>query len=200
VVVDPMDVHLAAVRQKVAEQSLRDRVSVYAGTIERLPLDDGAVDHIWCRDVLNHVELLPALRECRRVLRAGGGMLVYQTFATPRLEPMEATRLFRALAIFESNMDPAYFEMSARQAGFVIDALDPVDSEWRERWIEEGDHEIAQELLTLARMRRNEDDLVAKYGRDQYEAVYAGNLWGAYQLLGKLRPTIYRLRLSHARR
>jgi hypothetical protein len=40
-------------------------------------------------------------------------------------------------------------------------------------------------------MRRSEQALVARYRRDQYEATYASCLWGVYQMLGKLQPTIY---------
>ena len=42
-------------------------------------------------------------------------------------------------------------------------------------------------------MRRSETTLVAHYGREHYEATYASCLWGIYQMLGKLQPTIYLL-------
>jgi hypothetical protein len=42
-------------------------------------------------------------------------------------------------------------------------------------------------------MRRSETTLVADYGRERYEATYANFLWGIYQMLGKLQPTIYLL-------
>ena len=42
-------------------------------------------------------------------------------------------------------------------------------------------------------MRRSEPTLVAQYGHEQYEATYASCLWGIYQMLGKLQPTIYLL-------
>jgi hypothetical protein len=91
-------------------------------------------------------------------------------------------------------MDRDYFERCARSAGFEIVAVDRIDSEWREHAIESGDRwgEL-KALLQIARMRRREEDLVQRYGRNQYEAAYAGELWGIYQLLGKLCPTVYRL-------
>ncbi len=48
--------------------------------------------------------------------------------------------------------------------------------------------------MTIARMRRVEQDLVATYGRALYEATIADHLWGVYLLLGKLSSSIYVLR------
>ncbi|HBL17635.1 MAG: hypothetical protein A2X36_14705 [Elusimicrobia bacterium GWA2_69_24] len=39
---------------------------------EALPFPDAAFDLVFCNGVLHHVDLLPALREIRRVLRPGG--------------------------------------------------------------------------------------------------------------------------------
>jgi hypothetical protein len=121
-------------------------------------------------------------------------MLVYQTFATSELAPFEADRLFRSMAIQPPNMDPVYFERIARGAGFTIEECDPVRSEWCERWAEAGDHSLLDDLLAVARLGRRENELVARFGRPAVEAARSDNLWGIYQMLGKLRPTVYRLR------
>jgi ubiquinone/menaquinone biosynthesis C-methylase UbiE len=61
------------------------------GAAETLPIEDGAADLVWCRDVLVHVsDLERAYAEFQQVLRDGGRALVYQTFGTDRLEPREA--------------------------------------------------------------------------------------------------------------
>jgi SAM-dependent methyltransferase len=178
----------------IGEAGLGDRVRFETAAIEALPLDDGAVDRVWCRDMLNHVDLRRGLAECRRVLKPGGGMLVYQTFATDLLEPREAERIFRSMAIVPANMDDAYFEQTAAVAGFAIVGKDPIDSEWRERWGEEGEQKPLVDLLALARLRRNGADLLARFGEEACEVAYGDRIWGIYQLLGKLRPTIYLLR------
>lgn len=183
--------HLEKAREEIAKEGLEGRIRVVEAPIESLPLDDGAVDHIWCRDMLNHVRLREALVECARVLRPGGRMLVYQTFATELLEPQEAERLFSAVAIVPENMSRAYFEELAREAGFVIASMDEVGSEWREHWLETGDHKTVEHLLRAARLRRREEELVGRYGRASYEAALWGSIWGVYQLLGKLCPTVY---------
>jgi SAM-dependent methyltransferase len=183
--------HLEKAREQIALEGLEERVRVVEAPIESLPLDDGAVDHIWCRDMLNHVRLREALVECARVLSPGGRMLVYQTFATELLEPQEAKRLFSAVAIVPENMSRAYFEELAGEAGFVIGSMDEVGSEWREHWLETGDHKTVEHLLRAARLRRREEEFVGRYGRASYEAALWGSIWGVYQLLGKLRPTVY---------
>jgi ubiquinone/menaquinone biosynthesis C-methylase UbiE len=190
---DPVVEHVEGARQRVADENVGDRVTVLEAAIESLPLEDGSVAHVWCRDMLNHVRLPEALSECFRVLRPGGGMLAYQTFATDLCEPREARRLWSATAIVPENMVRSYFEQNAHEAGFEITGVDEIDSEWREFWLESGDSHTIDLLLRAARLRRRETELVALYGRDKYEAALAGAVWGVYQLLGKLCPTVYTL-------
>jgi SAM-dependent methyltransferase len=191
--IDPAPIHIERARNNIAEAGRTDRVRVELAGIEALPAADGSVDLIWCRDVLNHVDLQRGLAECARVLKAGGQMLVYQTFATPALEEREAARLYAALAIVPQNMGEDFLQATAQAAGLSITRRDVVSSEWRERWAEEGSTALLDDLLGVARMRRNETTLVADYGRERYEATYANFLWGIYQMLGKLQPTIYLL-------
>jgi SAM-dependent methyltransferase len=194
IAIDPIPVHLDAARQRVAEAGLESRIRLMQGRIEELPLEDRSIDHIWCRDVLNHVEIPRGLSECFRVLRSGGTMLVYQNVATDQIEPKEAARLFQALAIVPENMASAYFEDTVRCAGFEVCHRETIDSEWRENGLEEGWGSLDGALLRLSRMRRQEEDLVSEYGRSFYEASYAGTLWNVYQVLGKLCPMVHVLK------
>jgi ubiquinone/menaquinone biosynthesis C-methylase UbiE len=194
VAADVIPQHLEKARDRVAEEGVDDRIMVLEAAIESLPLGDGSIDYVWCRDMLNHVELPRALAETARVLEPGGRMLVYQTFATERCEPDEAARIYRALAMPPENMSRSYFEQNAHEAGFEITGVDEIDSEWREHWIENGKRDVLDDLLRIARLRRREEDLVSRYGRDRYEAAFWGSAWGAYQLLGKLCPTVYALK------
>lgn len=192
--VDPVHRHLGLAADRIAAAGLRGRITTDLAEMESLPIGAESIDHIWCRDVLNHVDLTRGLAECARVLRPGGGMLVYQTFATALLEPNEARRLYNAMAIVSENMSPSSFERAARRAGFLISETDPIDSEWRELWIEGGDTELMQSLLRIARLRRSRESLLHRYPERQLEALLAGRLWGIYQMLGKLCPTLYLLR------
>jgi len=194
--VDPVPLHAEMARRTVAEAGFDDVIEIHQAGIEALPAADGSLAAIWCRDVLNHVPLGRGLAECARTLRPGGEMLVYQTFATDLMEPIEAARIYRALAIDPHNMEPAFFEATSRAAGFEITRRDVIDSEWRERGAEVGTQHPDQDLLAVARLRRREEDLVAQFGRARFEAELAGTLWGPYQFLGKLRPTVYLLRVG----
>lgn len=60
------------------------RIDLVPGRVERLPLDDGSVDVVWCRDVLGAVEDLDAAyREFARVLRPNGRAIIYQSGFRP---------------------------------------------------------------------------------------------------------------------
>ncbi len=192
--IDPVPGHLEQASDRIRAEGLEGRISTDYAEIEQIPAGDGSIDHIWCHDVLNHVHLPRGLSECHRVLRPGGGMLVYQTFATELLEPLEARRLYDALAIIGENMNPANFEGYARRAGFTIQKCDQFDSEWRELWAEGGDLQLIDALLWIARIRRSRESLVHRYGKARVEAQLAGATWGVYQMLGKLCPTVYLLR------
>jgi ubiquinone/menaquinone biosynthesis C-methylase UbiE len=194
IAVDPIPLHMDWAAKRVAEAGLETRITLMLGGAEELPLDDCSIDHVWCRDVLNHVDLRKSLSECFRVLRPDGTMLVYQTFATGLLEPKEAARLFQALAIIPDNMACDFFDQAARRAGFETIQKDKIDSEWRENGLENGWGSLDEALLRLARMRRLEDDLVRDYGRAFYEASYAGSLWNVYQVLGKLCSIVHVLK------
>jgi ubiquinone/menaquinone biosynthesis C-methylase UbiE len=96
--IDPVPLHVARARERVAAAGLENRIDVVNATTESLPLADASIGFVWCRDVLNHVQLDSSLREFARVLRPGGSVLVYQTFAETACEPEEARRLRRARA------------------------------------------------------------------------------------------------------
>jgi ubiquinone/menaquinone biosynthesis C-methylase UbiE len=195
--IDPIPQHIARARERIAGSGVADRITTDLGQIEHLPLATATIDHVWCRDALGHVDIPRALVECARVLRPGGGMLTYQTFGTNLLEPNEARRLTSALAIQGVNLVQDYFESAARRAGFRILLTDPIDSEWREGWLEDGDPGTTNDLLKIARMRRTRQSLVQRYGEQRYEAMYARALWGVYQLLGKLCLTVHLLRKDY---
>jgi ubiquinone/menaquinone biosynthesis C-methylase UbiE len=188
---DLIPYHVEKARQRIAKEGLEGQIRIVEAPIESLPLGDETVDYVWCRDMLNHVRLREALTECARVLRPAGRMLVYQTFATELLEPREAERLFSAVAIVPESMSRSHFETTARDAGFEIASVDEIDSEWREHWLETGNRKTVDHLLRAARLRRREAEVVERYGRASYEAALGGSIWGVYQLLGKLCPTVY---------
>lgn len=195
-VIDSVGSNLVLAADRVREHGLRDRIMTDLGQPEALPLGDGDVNFIWCRDLLNRVDLPRAIAECYRVLQPGGGMLVYQSFATPLLEPVEARRLYDAMGYISEYMTVESFERAARHAKFKVSQVDRINSEWRELWLEGGDRDLIDDLLRVARMRRTQDQLIARYGKGRFEALYCQSLWPVYQLLGKIAPAAYLLTKS----
>jgi 2-polyprenyl-3-methyl-5-hydroxy-6-metoxy-1,4-benzoquinol methylase len=182
-------------RHQIAEANLRDRVAVVEGSITSIPADSETYDLVWCRDMLNHIkDLAVALAECYRVLRTGGSMIVFQTFAGELIEPHEAARLYQALAIIPENMSTAYVEQSFTTAGFTIRQKDIIASEWREREVEVGDQTALQSLLHAARLLRKQDDFIQKYGEGRYEQALGDAQWYPFIMLGKLLSVAYLLR------
>jgi SAM-dependent methyltransferase len=171
-----------------------ERVRTLRAAAEALPLRDRALRFVWCRDMLNHVDLPGAMRECARILVPGGAMLVYQTFAADSLEPREADRIYRTFSIVPRNMDPLYFERCAGGAGFAVAERDVIGGEWREWWEDDGARRTSQSLLRASRLLRASDDLRREFGDAAYEFAFADQLWGIYQMIGKLQPTAYVLR------
>lgn len=190
---DPVPFHLGLARERLAEADpeIRALVDLSDATMEQMPFSDAAFDLVWARDMLNHVALRRGLAEAFRVLKPGAPMLVFQTFATPLLEQGEARRLYEIHSIIAENMDPELLEEIATATGFEIETVDEIGSEWREYRVESGMDEIGQDLMTLARMRRAQAELVERFGRNRYEATIANILWGVYLLLGKLGSRIY---------
>jgi sarcosine/dimethylglycine N-methyltransferase len=179
VAVDPVPHHVELAREAAAGLD----IEVVEAAIEALPLADASADWIWCRDVLVHVDVERGLAECARVLKPGGAMLAYVTLATDMLEPREAAWLADTCALV--NLDGGRLERAAADAGLALAERVELGGEWRERMIEDGDWDPAEALLRLSRLRRS-----GASGTDA-ETYAANKLWGVYQLIGKLCPTVY---------
>jgi SAM-dependent methyltransferase len=189
IAVDPVPRHVELAREAVAAAGVE--IEVLEGAIEALPLGDASAHWIWCRDVLLHVDVTRGLAECARVLVPGGGMVAYVTFATELLEPREAAVLADAMALVPESLEPKRVESAAADAGLDLVEHVRLGGEWRERMVEDGDWDAGDALLRLSRLRRREAELVQRFGRSAVDAYFGGQLWGIYQLLGKLCPTVY---------
>lgn len=195
VAIDPVERNVMNALAAVDAQSMRDRIEVRRGGIEDIPAADHEFDLVFCRDMFVHIaDPTPALSECRRVLKSGGHMVFYQTFATDLLEPAEAIQIYRDLAVVAERMSVADFERRVLAAGYVVESVDPIGSEWREAWEEDGTGTTSRQLLRTARMLRAKDAMVGELGELAYRIELANALWGIYQMIGKLEPRVYVLR------
>lgn len=195
--IEPVRRHLDLAAQALddlaaTEPEIAARIRIDQGVAEHLPEPDASTDLVWCRDVLEHVkDLETVFVEFRRVLRPGGYAVIYSTTATDWLTPGEAARLLPPAGIQASSLDPQRFEAAIAGSGLTIAQRIGLHGEWRE-YAEE--HEMgltSRHLLWVSRLLRNRAAYEERFGADAYEVMLTGNLWGVYQMIGKLNPRIY---------
>jgi cyclopropane fatty-acyl-phospholipid synthase-like methyltransferase len=193
--VDPAPANIEAGIKAISEHDKGSLVDVRLGAIEKIPAGSGEFDLVFSRDMIGHVaDLDQGLTECRRVLIPGGPMLVHGVFATELMEPQEAGRLYAECAVVPERMSAAAFEEAAASAGFKVESLDLVGSEWYEASQEAG---VAPNYaLQISRLRRAKAAMLEELGEFAYRSMYANALWGVYLLIGKLETRLYVLRRS----
>jgi SAM-dependent methyltransferase len=198
---DPVERHLRIARTRLAAEviaarlpGLADAVSFEPGRIERLPVESAVVDLVWCHDVLGHVDDLEgALAEIARVLAPGGSAVICQVYATDRLEPAEAAWLFATMGCAPHAMRPEYTEAAIESAGLRVRRRLEFGSEWGE-YAHEHAGDGARRLVHAARLLRDPDRYVRRFGRENYELALADCLWHVYRMIGKLGGRAYLLR------
>ncbi len=193
VATDPVQSCVDTTRALVREEGLEGLVRVGGGSIENLAFPAASFDLVWCRGVIVHLpELLPALRECRRVLVPGGFMMLQTGYATDLLEPGEGATLRRRLGFVEASMRRATVEEALRTVGLVVLRSEEYGSEFAE-FYESSDGRCAQHLMGIARLQRAEEAVVDHFGRATYETALGMFHWQVYQLLGKVSYHAYLL-------
>ena len=196
--VDMVDAGFERGRAEAASAGVAPAVGFVRGDLEALPIGTGACDAVWCRDTLEHIgDPAGFLRECGRVLRPGGGMLLHTAFATELLEERERARLFEALTLSPPAMDRAVVERAIAAAGFEVAGDDHIGGEWVEHDLEQdrrdgGDRVIAS-VLAVSRLVRARERFLQALGPRWYERMLAFEQWRLYLVLGKLETRVYRL-------
>jgi len=192
--VDLVDAWLPMGRDDAAAAGLADRVTMVQGDLEALPLADAACDLVWCRDVLSCVgDCERAMAECARVLRPGGGMVLYAVFGTEELAAHERARLLGRLDHSAAGMDRPTVEAAIAAAGFEVVRRDRTGSEWFEYRLEHDPAFLTEDLLHVARLLRARDRFEPALGPAWYERALGFDQWSLYVVLGKLDPTVYAL-------
>ncbi|MBT8164589.1 MAG: methyltransferase domain-containing protein [Acidimicrobiia bacterium] len=193
VAVDPVEANVTRGLELIAHHEHGHLVEIRIGTIEQIPAEDGVYDAALSRDMLGHIaDPAPAFAECLRVLRPGGAMVVHEVFATALLEPEEERRLCADIATYPERLSVAGFESDVQSAGFSIESLDLIGSEWSEASQESG--AAPNYLLQVSRLRRARERLLEELGEVPYRVMYGNALWSIYQLIGKLESRVYVLR------
>ncbi|MEX0682871.1 MAG: class I SAM-dependent methyltransferase [Dehalococcoidia bacterium] len=196
--VDPVPRHIELANEALRlNPELRTHVRFDLGAAEAIPAVDASVDLIWCREVLYHIVALDkAFAECRRVLRSGGRMLIHHMFATDLLEPKEAERMWGPLEVAPASANPQHVEAAFTAAGFQVEEYDELSSEWGE-YAEEKSGAGGRRLVHTARLLRDPERYIAKFGRAAYDIMLGDCLWHVYRMIGKLGARVYVLKIRH---
>ena len=184
--VDPAPANIADGRKNVAEHEFGHQVDVVLGGIEAIPAEDDSFDLIFSRDMMGHVaDQTVGFAECARVLKPGGAMVVHAVHGTELLEPTESKVVAGATATHLVNLESSHFEACATGAGFVIEDLEVIGSEWYEANQEAG--VSANYLLQISRLNRAKDELLDELGEMAYWSMYGNALWGCVHPDGEAR-------------
>ena len=179
---------------EAASAGLGAQVALVAGDLEALPVADGTCDLVWCRDVLSCVgDGAQVLRECARVLRPGGGMVLYAVFTTDQLASGDRSLLVEGLQNSPASMHQPTVEAAMAAAGFEMVRRERIGSEWSEYQLEHDPGYLTQDLLEIARLTRNRDQAEAILGPIWYERALAFASWRLQIVLGRLMPVLYAL-------
>jgi SAM-dependent methyltransferase len=206
--VDPVPRHIELSNERLEEAAkgkpdLRQLVSFAPGFAEALPVEDASVDLIWCREVLVLVEELDlAFRECRRVLRPGGRMLIHDTFQADRLEPGDTNsfgadpeRIEATFGAAGLGADAQRVEAAFGAAGFEVEDRIELSSEWGE-FGQEQTGAAGRRLLHAARLLRDPERYIEQFGQAAYDIMLGDCFWHVYRMIGKLSGRAYLLRIT----
>ena len=169
-------------------------VTFAVGTADQLPVPTGSADLVWCCDVLSLVEDLGSVyREFRRVLKPGGRALIYQMFTTSLLEPGRnglpaaghgLLGLGDAPRRVPRPPSPALGCGSTAARCWAANGASTTRSTLPER----GRH-----LLHAARLLRDPERYIARFGKQNYDIKLGDCLWHIYRMIGKLSGRVYLL-------
>ena len=188
---DPVPWHVQRAQTAVAEAGLAAQITIHLGVAEDLDEPSASIDTIWCRDVIEVLPDLPAaLAQMRRVLRPSGHLIAYTNVLHGPIDPVETATIHEPLGNVVANLVETDLEAAFDTAGFAISAKHVIGTEWRE-FLEEHDQAVSRDLLRLARLRRNPDRIIQRYGHDAYRTAEASLQWGLHQILGRFVPLIY---------
>ncbi len=169
-------------------------VLVMAGTMESIPAAAASIDLIWLRDALMHSnDPGSTFRECSRVLRPGGHLLLHTAYATARLAAHELELLEADMSVSRASLDVARVDAEISAAGLEIVRREVLGSELAEHY-ELADGLGGRALVRLARLERHPELLLDRLGPEGFRAARGLYHWVVFELMGKLS---YRTSLLH---
>jgi tRNA G46 methylase TrmB len=193
--IEPVAVHVERARTALtAAADVADRITIHEGVMHDIPASDQGIDFAWCREVLVQVDdVVTGLRELHRAMARDARLLTYNSFATDRLDGADLAMMRRHLGWIERNMRRRDMERAFEEAGFAIERVEEIGTEWRE-YAEERARPTSTSLLRLSRLRRQRDEIVAWRGQEIYDHIEANLHHEVFMFMGKLEPVVHVLR------
>ena len=186
---------LTGAAEGIRAAGLESLVSRLQADAHELPIRSGCIDLIWSSDMLSCVEPDQFLAECARVLAAGRFMILHAVYFTDLMEPDERGQLSSALSL-TGGCDKDGVEVAIGDAGLDLVRVLALGAQWREFELLEGTPRLADDLLTVMRLRRGARQLISQFGEAWYETILASYQWAVLMALGKLEVVLYLLRRS----
>lgn len=179
------------IAHNAATQATRAARRALVGDVAAVPLADGSVDFVWCRDMLSETNPHYALSEFHRVLAAGGGLLLYAAFPTDRLESIERDELFAALDIASQWGEGAQRVRDLlAHVGFDVIEETTTSPETTQANLAAGGG-LLDDWIRLAQLERHPELFRREIGDAWYRRFLAWNRWSIYLLLGKLETVAW---------
>jgi len=190
--VDPVPHHLERATAAAAAAGLSAAVAFRVGTAEALPLPDGSVDLVWCKEVLMFADLDRAAAEFARVLRPHGAGCVYQVLTGPRMSDAEARQFWEVDLGYgpARSLRPADVEAALAAAGLALRRRIDFASEWGEA-AQEQTGAGGRRLLHAARLLRRPQRYIDAFGATAYRIMLGDCLWHVYRMIGKLNGVAF---------
>jgi SAM-dependent methyltransferase len=186
VALDLLAHNLRLAHERTRVEAVAGAVDCVLGSLHALPLREAAVDLVWCGDMFNLVtDPAQALRECARVLKPGGTVVIYCAHAAEVLGPGEVARLCLPMGVNPATLSPSVIVEAAARAGLRITTSDST-SDVTSRDFEAIGPNAARDVLRLAHMVRAKQSVIERLGADAYQWLEALYRWNVYWLIGTL--------------
>ncbi len=185
--VDPVPANIERARSRAAADGLEHLIDLQVGSAESIPLSAESVDLLWCKEVLVFTDLDAAMGEVRRILRPKGVAILYQVLIGPAMGEDEA-RWFSSQEMGfgpARSLRPADLGAAIEAAGLVVRERVDFASEWGEAG-QEREGAAGKRLVHAARLLRQPERYVERYGEVNYRIMLADCLWHVYRMIGKL--------------
>jgi SAM-dependent methyltransferase len=159
---------------------------------EALPILDGTIDLVWCKEALMFADLKRAFAEFWRVLRPNGVGFVYQVLTGARMSDTEAREFWQlGLGYGQAHsVRPSDMESAIASAGFELQRRIDFASEWGE-YAQERAGAGGRHLVHTARLLRDPQRYIDAFGETNYQIKLGDSLWHVYRMIGKLHGAAF---------